>query len=197
MRIAILQYPAGNVRSVELALLRLGVEGELTADPDRLRSADGVIFPGVGEASSAMAHLRAHGLDMVLRTIERPLLGICLGMQLLCTHSAEGDTEGLGIFRTRVQRFPNDEGLKVPQVGWNTITAMQGPLFNGLSDERFVYYVHGYYATLCADTVATTTYGLAYSAALARDNFFGTQFHPERSAHEGAQVLRNFLSLCR
>lgn len=194
MRVAILRYPAGNVRSVEIALQRVAVDPVITADPEILRSADKVIFPGVGEAASAMAHLRATGLDRVLLGLQQPVLGICLGMQLLCAHSEEGDTPGLGVFPTRVRRFPATVG-KVPQIGWNTISQLRGPLFEDIAEDAYVYYVHGYRADVCAEASAITDHGGPYAAALSSGNFHGVQFHPERSADVGARILDNFLAL--
>ncbi len=197
--IAVVDYATGNLRSVADALHRAGAEFTLTADPALLRTADRVILPGVGEASSAMAKLRERGLDAVIPTLSCPVLGICIGMQLMCLTSEEGDARCMGIFPTHVRRFAGDtpEGgrLKVPHVGWNTIEGLQTPLFEGLPEESFVYYVHSYAAELCPATIATTRYGEAFSAALARDNFFGTQFHPEKSGPTGARIIQNFLNL--
>jgi imidazole glycerol-phosphate synthase subunit HisH len=193
MRVVIIRYPAGNVRSVALALQRCGVQSELTDDPERIRTADKVILPGVGEASSAMAFLRSHGLDKVVLDLKQPVLGICLGLQLLCRHSEEGETQGLGIFDSAVRRFTGPG--KVPQVGWNTIDGLRGPLFRDVPNSSHVYFVHGYRADLSSDTIAITNYGEPYSAALSRDNFHAVQFHPERSSAVGARILANFLAL--
>lgn len=197
--IAVVDYATGNLRSVADALHRAGAEFTLTADPALLRTADRVILPGVGEASSAMAKLRERGLDAVIPTLSCPVLGICIGMQLMCLTSEEGDARCMGIFPTHVRRLAGDtpEGgrLKVPHVGWNTIEGLQTPLFEGLPEESFVYYVHSYAAELCPATIATTRYGEAFSAALSRDNFFGTQFHPEKSGATGARIIQNFLNL--
>ena len=193
MDLVIINYGAGNIQSIRFAFQRLGYDLELSADPDRIRRADKVIFPGVGEASSAMAKLRQSGLDKMIPRLEQPVLGICLGMQLMCQRTAEGPTRGLGIFQTEVLRF--EGGLKVPQIGWNSIRDLESPLFRGLDEEAFIYLVHSYYAPLCPDTIATSDYGLSYSAALARDNFFGVQFHPEKSGPTGARILQNFLKL--
>jgi len=193
MRVAIIRYPAGNVRSVELALKRAGVQAEITGDPERIRAADKVVFPGVGEASTAMAHLREHGLDELILSLRQPVLGICLGLQLLCSTSEEGDTKCLGLFDTPVRRFTGS--LKVPQIGWNTIHGLKGPLFKGVPEGSHVYFVHGYRADASSSDIATATYGETYSAALSRDNFFAVQFHPERSSAIGATILRNFLAL--
>lgn len=193
MRVAIIRYPAGNVRSVALALLRAGVQSELTDDPDRIRMADKVILPGVGEASNAMAHLRARGLDHLVLGLDRPVLGICLGLQLLCAHSEEGDTAGLGVFGTTVRRFMGP--MKVPQVGWNSIEELRGPLFKGVPEGAHVYFVHGYRAGPSPQATAVTEYGERYASALSRDNFHAVQFHPERSSVIGARILSNFLAL--
>ena len=189
----IVKYNAGNVRSVLYALERLGVEAVVTDDPMRIGSADRVIFPGVGEASSAMVWLRERGLDKVLVELRQPVLGICLGMQLMCASSEEGDAECLGIFPGRVRRFNPVSGLKVPQTGWNDIYDLRSPLFEGVGEHSFVYFVHGYYVELCEDTVATADYGGPYSAALSRGNFHAVQFHPERSGAVGHRILQNFI----
>ena len=242
--IAIVKYNAGNVQSVQFALRRLGVEALWTDDPDTLRRADKVIFPGVGEASSAMHYLRAQGLDQVLRQLQQPVLGICLGMQLFCRHSEENNTDCLGIFDTTVRKFsyqstvsseqlsvnseqstvsseqlavnsylnlrtpnlqtpnlqtpnrkPGTARLKVPHMGWNALSSMQGPLFEGLDDQSFVYFVHSFYAELCPQTAAIAEYGLPFSAALQWGNFYGVQFHPEKSGATGSRILHNFLNL--
>jgi len=193
MNVAIIRYPAGNVRSVELALKRAGVQVEITGDPERIRAADKVIFPGVGEASTAMAHLREHGLDELILSLRQPVLGICLGLQLLCSTSEEGDTKCLGLFDTPVRRFTGT--LKVPQIGWNTIHGLKGPLFKGIPEGSHVYFVHGYRADASSSDIATANYGDTYSAALSQDNFFAVQFHPERSSAIGTVILRNFLAL--
>jgi imidazole glycerol-phosphate synthase subunit HisH len=196
MQIAIIQYHAGNIQSVLFALERIGVEATVTDDPALIRAADKVIFPGVGEASSAMQYLRARQLDQLIQSLQQPVLGICLGMQLLCTHSEENDTPCMGIFAEKVQRFqPAVGGEKVPQIGWNQIHTLRSPLFDQIPDPSYVYYVHGYYASLGAETIATTDYVLPYSAALQRDNFYGVQFHPEKSADVGEQILKNFIQL--
>ncbi|MCE2772302.1 MAG: imidazole glycerol phosphate synthase subunit HisH [Bacteroidetes bacterium] len=197
MKIAIVQYNAGNTRSVQYALQRFGITPEITADPDRLRAADKVIFPGVGEASSAMKFLREHQLDLVIKELKQPVLGICLGMQLMCRHSEEGNVKGLGIFSNSVKRFPSQEnsGFKVPHMGWNTLSSCQGRLFKGLPEAPFVYYVHSFYAEIGTSTVATTDYILPFSAALYKDNFYALQFHPEKSGVDGELIMRNFLEL--
>jgi glutamine amidotransferase len=193
MKITIIDYGAGNVQSVLFALERLGYEGNVTNDWNTIKSADKVIFPGVGEASSAMKMLQESGLDVLIPTLKQPVLGICLGMQLMCKHSEEGNTNGLGIFDVNVVKFSQD--VKVPQMGWNTIFNLKTPLFEGIKENEFMYLVHSYYASLSENTIATTNYELEYSTALQRDNFFGVQFHPEKSGVFGAQILKNFLNL--
>jgi glutamine amidotransferase len=193
MKIAIIDYGAGNVQSVLFALERLGYEGNVTNDWNTIKSADKVIFPGVGEASSAMKMLQESGLDVLIPSLKQPVLGICLGMQLMCKHSEEGNTNGLGIFNVNVVKFSNEE--KVPQMGWNTIYNLKSPLFTGIKENEFMYLVHSYYASLSENTIATTNYELEYSTALQRDNFFGVQFHPEKSGTFGEQILNNFLNL--
>ena len=193
MDLVIVNYGAGNIQSIRFAFQRLGYSLELSADPERIRRADKVIFPGVGEASSAMAKLTESGLDKVIPELKQPVLGICLGMQLMCNSSEEGPTTGLGIFDASVLRFPGD--LKVPQIGWNSIHELRSPLFEGLQEGAHIYLVHSYYAPLSRDTIAVSEYGFPYSAALARDNFYGVQFHPEKSSAPGARILENFLKL--
>ncbi len=192
---AILKYNAGNVQSVLFALERLGEHAVWTDDPRQLEAADRVIFPGVGEASSAMAYLRARGLDQLIMSLRQPVLGICLGLQLFCRHSEEGDTTCLGIFDTPVRRFSGGDGSKVPHMGWNTIYELKGPLFEGVSTRSYVYFVHSFYAKNCASTHARCDYAETFSAALQRNNFFAVQFHPERSGMVGQQILSNFLRL--
>lgn len=194
MSVAIVKYNAGNIRSVQFALQRLGVEALWTDEPAALRAADKVIFPGVGEASSAMQYLRERGLDAVLRGLRQPVLGICLGLQLFCRHSEEGDTSCLGIFDAEVRRF-RSPGLKVPHIGWNTLSKLRGPLFEGVQDENYVYFVHSFYAETHPAMVAQTDYGVLFSAALQRDNFYAVQFHPEKSGELGQRILKNFLKL--
>ncbi len=191
--IAIVKYNAGNIRSVENALRRLDADFEVTDAPEKLRAADKVIFPGVGEASSAMAYLRERGLDQVIRDLQNPFLGICLGLQLMCMHSEEGDTECLGIFKENILKFPSIG--KVPHMGWNDFTELRGPLFNGIQPSDNMYFVHSYYAEVGEETSATTDYLLPFSAALQRDNFYGVQFHPEKSAEAGQKLIQNFLQL--
>jgi len=191
--IAIIDYNAGNTRSVKNALERLGKEAIITSDPEIITKADKVIFPGVGEAGSAMKYLLDLNLDPVIRSLTQPFLGICLGLQLMCRSSEESDTTGLGIFDTDVRKFP--PARLVPHMGWNTITDVSGPLFKGIPDSHDLYFVHSYYAGLCGHTIATCSYILPFSAALQRDNFFAVQFHPEKSAETGERILKNFLAL--
>jgi glutamine amidotransferase len=193
MKVAIIDYGAGNIQSLQFALNRLGVQGLLTADVDQLQTADKVIFPGVGEASSAMRKLNASGLQHLLPTLTQPVLGICLGMQLMCNSTEEGITQGLGIFDVAVKRF--SAKVKVPQMGWNTISNTKGPLFDGIDDKEYMYLVHSYFAPSCSNTIAETNYDGAYSTALQKDNFYGVQFHPEKSSKAGSQLLQNFLSI--
>jgi glutamine amidotransferase len=194
--LAIIKYNAGNIQSVLYALERIGAEAVVTDDPALIRSARRVIFPGVGEASSAMQYLRERGLDELIRSLTQPVLGICLGMQLMCRYSEENDTDCLGIFDEDVRRFQSPSpSVKVPQMGWNTITQLRTPLFDGVPEGSFCYFVHSYYASLGTHTVAVTDYIQQYSAGLHRDNFFGVQFHPEKSAETGEQIIRNFLTI--
>ena len=194
--IAVVKYNAGNIFSVLCALKRLGYEAVLTDDPDMLRRADKVVFPGVGEARAAMEYLNANGLADVIRGLKQPVLGICIGMQLLCRHSEESDVDCLGIFNTDVVRFqPTNAELKVPHMGWNQIRDMKSPLFDGVKEGSFVYYVHSYHAEVSQYTIAVTDYDGPYSAALHKDNFYATQFHPEKSGSVGEQILKNFLEL--
>ena len=196
MQVAIVKYNAGNVRSVDCALKRLGVEVTLTDNEEVLRKADRVIFPGVGEAGTTMDFLSATGLGDVIRSLKNPVLGICLGMQLMCRHSEEGDVDGLDIFDVDVKRFQSIRHEdKVPHMGWNTLTQVHEPLFKGFSKDEFVYFVHSYYVPLNPYTAATTDYILPFSAALHKDNFFATQFHPEKSGPVGERILKNFLTL--
>ncbi len=193
--IAVIDYNAGNIRSVLYALERLGAEAVLTAEPDRIRAADKVIFPGVGQASSTMAWLRAHGLDVLIRSLTQPVLGICLGMQLLCRHSEEGDTPCLDIIPAQVKRFVPRQGEKVPHMGWNTLQRVQGPLFDAEDEGAWMYFVHSFYVEKGPWTVAETEYILPFSAAVRHENFFATQFHPEKSGKAGMRVLRRFLEM--
>ena len=193
MRIIIIDYGAGNIKSIQFAFKRLGMEAILSNDIEEIRTADKIIFPGVGEASSAMKKLRASGLDKVIPTLTQPMLGICLGMQLMCSSTEENNTVGLGIFNTKVKRFSNE--IKVPQIGWNTITNLDSDLFQNIKEAEFMYLVHSYYAESCDATIATTNYGINYAVALQKDNFYGVQFHPEKSSQAGELVLKNFIEL--
>lgn len=193
MKITIIDYGSGNVQSVLFALERLGYTAIVTNDWDAIQQADKVIFPGVGEAGSAMNRLKESGLDLLIPTLKQPLLGICLGMQLLCKSTEEGNTKGLNVFDVAILRFTN--GVKVPQMGWNTISNLQSPLFKGIKEMEYQYLVHSYYAPLCDRTIAITQYGQNYSSALQKDNFYGVQFHPEKSGKAGEQILMNFLNL--
>ena len=200
MKIAIIKYNAGNVQSVLYALQRLGADAFVTDDPGEISRADKVIFPGVGNAASAMEYLKNTGLDKVIVSLQQPVLGICLGLQLLCNKSEEGDTKCLGIFDVSVKKFQNcrqgeNSSFKIPQMGWNTITNLASPLFNGIRENSFVYYVHSYYAELSAGTIATTDYIIPYSAAIQQANFYGVQFHSEKSAGTGIQIISNFLNI--
>lgn len=193
MKIVIINYGAGNIQSIKFAIKRLGYDAVLTNDIEEIKGADKVIFPGVGEASSAMKKLRDSGLDKIIPTLEQPVLGICLGMQLMCNSSEEGSTEGLGIFDVDVVKFSNK--VKVPQIGWNQISNLKSNLFKKITEKEHIYLVHSFYAPLCDETIAISDYGLNYSAALQIDNFYGTQFHPEKSSLVGEQILKNFLRL--
>lgn len=193
MKIVIINYGAGNIQSIKFAIKRLGLEAVLSDDVHEILGADKIIFPGVGEASSAMHKLRASGLDALIPTLKQPVLGICLGMQLMCNASEEGDTKGLGIFNVDVVKFTNK--VKVPQIGWNQISNLKTTLFNTVKEDSHIYMVHSFYAPVSKETIATATYGVDYSAALQKDNFYGTQFHPEKSSVVGEQILRNFLEM--
>jgi len=195
MNTVIVKYNAGNVQSVLYALERVGFNQDitLTDDPETIRNADKVIFPGVGHAASAMAYLKKNGLDQLLPTLKQPFLGICLGMQLMCSHSEEGDTPCLGIFEEKVLGFQSRD-LKVPQIGWNQITDLKTPLFDKVPEKSYIYLVHGYYAAVGSHTIAQTEYIQPYSSALHKDNFYGVQFHPEKSAAVGEQILYNFMT---
>lgn len=195
MDVVLIKYNAGNIQSVLYALERIGIAAVVTDDHEQIRSADKVVFPGVGEARSAMESLKENNLDELIKDLKQPVLGICVGMQLLCRHSEERDTQGLGIFDADVKRFPDAPAVKVPQVGWNTIYELRSGLFSGLADNSYIYYVHSYYAGLSEQTIARSAYGVEYSAALHRDNFYGVQFHTEKSAAAGEQILRNFIEL--
>jgi len=193
MKLVIINYGAGNIQSIKFALQRLGHEAILSDNTGEIKSADKVIFPGVGEASSAMAKLRASELNKIIPDLKQPVLGICLGMQLMCNSSEEGNTKGLGIFNVDVVKFSNK--VKVPQIGWNQIANLKSDLFRKVDEKEHIYLVHSFYAPLCKETIAESDYELKYSAALQKDNFYGTQFHPEKSSEVGAQILQNFLEL--
>ena len=196
MKVAVIKYNAGNIRSVDYALKRLGVEAVITADEAVLRAADKVIFPGVGEAETTMDFLRASGMDRLIKELRQPVLGICLGMQLMCRHSEEGDVDCLGIFDTDVKRFISQRHeYKVPHMGWNTIARINSGLFKGFTKEEFVYFVHSFYVPVSDCTAAVTDYIHPFSAALHKDNYYATQFHPEKSGSVGERILRNFLEL--
>lgn len=194
-QIVIIKYNAGNIQSVLFALERIGVRAEVTDDIEKIELADKVIFPGVGEASTAMHYLRERGLDAVIKNLKQPVLGICLGMQLMCEYSEENATECLGIFDEQVKKFRvQSSEFKVPQIGWNSIYDLKTNLFRGLAESTFCYFVHSYYASVGEHTIATTNYVQPYSSGLHKDNFYGVQFHPEKSAQVGEQILKNFLA---
>ena len=193
MKLIIIDYGAGNIKSIQFAFKRFGVNAILSSNIDEIKTADKVIFPGVGEASSAMKMLQESGLDKIIPALKQPVLGICLGMQLMCNFSEEGNTKGLGIFDVVIKRFSN--AVKVPQVGWNTISKLKSDLFTGVKEKEFMYLVHSFYAENCKESIATTAYEIEYAAALQNDNFYGVQFHPEKSGIEGAKILANFLKL--
>lgn len=192
MKVVIIKYNAGNIRSVLFALERIGVQAIVTDDPDEIRAADRVIFPGVGEASSAMNYLKEKGLDKLICSLTQPVLGICLGMQLMCSHSEENDTDCLGIFDQKVKLFPQ-QGLKVPQIGWNNITGLRSGLFEGVSEGAYMYFVHSYFVEECDNAIAKTDYVLSYSSAIQKNNFSAVQFHPEKSGEAGQKILENFV----
>jgi glutamine amidotransferase len=193
MKIVIINYGAGNIQSIMFAIERLGFQAVLSNNPDEIKAADKVIFPGVGEASYAMKMLKQSGLDTLIPTLKQPVFGICLGMQLMCNKSEEGNTDGLGIFDVDVIKF--SPKVKVPQMGWNNIYNLKSPLFKGIAENEYMYLVHSFYAPLCKKTIATTDYEVPYSSALESNNFYGTQFHPEKSGDVGEQILSNFLKL--
>lgn len=194
MKLVIINYGAGNIKSLQFAFKRLGVEAILSNDTETIKKADKVIFPGVGEASSAMKKLKETGLHKLIPTLKQPVLGICLGMQLMCNYTEEGQTEGLGIFDVDVLKFDSTI-VKVPQIGWNTITNLKSELFRQVSEHSFMYLVHSYYAPISTETISTSEYQIQYSSALQKDNFYGVQFHPEKSSNDGEQLLKNFLNL--
>lgn len=194
MTVTILKYNSGNVKSVLFALQRLGIDAIVSDDHEVITKSDKIIFPGVGHAGSAMENLKISGLDKLIPTLKQPLLGICAGMQLLCLHSEEGDTDCLGIFPMHVKRFTGKD-LKIPHTGWNTIFDLKSPLFKGVAENDFVYFVHSFYVEKGIETVATTEYGTQFSAAIQKNNFYGVQFHTEKSADVGSSILSNFLNL--
>ncbi|MCL4161924.1 UNVERIFIED_CONTAM: hypothetical protein GTU68_037849, partial [Idotea baltica] len=191
MKIVIIDYGAGNIQSIKFAINRLGFEAILSDDAETIKNADKVIFPGVGEASSAMEKLKSTGLDNLIPNLKQPILGICLGMQLMCNLSEEGSTKGLGVFDVDVVKF--SKKVKVPQIGWNTLSNLKSKLFEGIKEEEYMYLVHSYYAPICNETIATTNYEKDYSSALQKENFYGVQFHPEKSSSAGEMLLKNFL----
>lgn len=193
MKLVIIDYGAGNIKSIQFAFKRLGIDAVLSNNIDEIRNADKVIFPGVGEASSAMKMLRESELDTIIPTLRQSVLGICLGMQLMCNSSEEGNTKGLGIFNVEVKRFSNE--VKVPQMGWNVISDLQSDLFKGIKENEFMYLVHSFYAEQCDEMIAKTDYNIEYASALQKDNFYGVQFHPEKSGLIGSKILENFLKL--
>lgn len=193
MDIVIIDYGAGNIKSIDFAFKRLGIKTKLSNSIEQISKADKVIFPGVGEASSAMKMLCENNLEKLIPQLKQPVLGICLGMQLLCNYTEEGNTTGLGVFNVDIKRF--NSNLKVPQMGWNTIYGLQSKLFDKIGNNEFMYLVHSYYAELCDDTISKTNYGFEYSTALRKNNFYGVQFHPEKSGIFGEQILDNFLKI--
>lgn len=193
MKIVIIDYGAGNIKSIQFAFKRLGIIAELSKDKNKIMSADRVIFPGVGEASSAMKMLKKSQLDTIIPKLKQPVLGICLGMQLMCNHTEEGNTNGLKIFDTKVKRFSNK--VKVPQIGWNTITNLKSNLLKGISEGEYMYSVHSFYAENTNEAISTSIYDIEYASALQKDNFYGVQFHPEKSSAKGEQLLKNFIEL--
>jgi len=193
MKIAIIDYGAGNIQSIKFAIKRLGYDAVLTDDAAEIKAADKVIFPGEGEASSAMKMLKSTGLDTVIPKLTQPVLGICLGMQLMCEYCEEGDTTGLSIFDAKVVKF--DNSVKVPQIGWNQIYDLQSDLFEGVNEKEYVYLVHSFYVKECEETICSTEYGVEYTSAIKKNNFYGVQFHPEKSSKAGEKILENFLKL--
>lgn len=196
MKLAVIKYNAGNVRSLQYALGRLGIDALVTDDIEEILGADKIIFPGVGEASSAMQYLKQKNLDKIILQATQPFLGICLGMQLMCAHSEENNTECLGVFNQQVKLFKSDDpSLKVPQIGWNRISELKSDLFSGVQSDSYCYFVHSYYPEVGCDTIATTDYCNVFSSALHKNNFYGVQFHPEKSADIGQLILQNFLTI--
>lgn len=196
MKVVIVKYNAGNIRSVDDALSRLGVEALITDVPEEISGADRVIFPGVGEASTAMAYLKERNLDVVLKNLKQPFLGVCLGQQLMCAHSEEGNVECLGIFDEKVRRFqPKEKGIKVPHMGWNSIYDLKTDLYKGVEENSYVYFVHSYYVEAGPDTIATCNYVHPFAASLHKENYYSCQFHPEKSAEVGAKIIANFLGI--
>ncbi len=194
MKVAIIKYNAGNIQSVIYALNRLGIEPVVTDNHEEIRNADKVIFPGVGEANSAMRSVESKGLDKLIVSLKQPVFGICVGLQLLCRYSEENDTKCLGVFDLDVKKFPN-QTQKVPQIGWNNINEFTSPLFKGIEEDKYVYFVHSYYAELSENTAAQSEYGVKFSAGLQKDNFYAVQFHPEKSSKTGSQIIQNFLDI--
>jgi len=195
MKVSIIKYNAGNIKSVLFALERIGINATVTDNIDELKTSSKVIFPGVGEASSAMKYLREQQLDKVIVNLKQPVLGICLGMQLMCQYSEEANTDCLGIFDNTVKLFPTNNTAKVPQIGWNTIYDLRTNLYKGVNENEYMYFVHSYYAEVGSNTTAKTTHGLEYSSSLQKDNFYGAQFHPEKSGDAGQIILENFIKL--
>lgn len=197
MNVAIIKYNAGNTKSVEHTLGRLGVQPVITDDAEQIQNADKIIFPGVGHAEATMKYLKEKNLDKVIKNITQPFLGVCLGQQLMCSHSEEGDVDCLGIFPVKVKKFSSsDNHIKIPQTGWNNLYDLKSPLFKDIPDQSFVYFVHSYYSEVNENTIATCDYIQPFSAALQKDNFYATQFHPEKSADVGQKIIQNFIELC-
>jgi len=193
MKLSIINYGAGNIKSIQFAFQRLGYDAVLTNNPEIIKASDKVIFPGVGEASSAIEKLKQTELDLLIPQLTQPVLGICLGMQLMCNHTEEGNTKGLGIFNVNIKRFSNN--VKVPQMGWNTIHNLKSDLFKDIKENEYMYLVHSYYAEQCSETISTSIYDIEYTTALENNNFYGVQFHPEKSSRAGEKLLQNFLKL--
>lgn len=193
MKVVIIKYNAGNIRSVLFALERIGIQATVTDNPDEIRAADRVIFPGVGEASTAMEYLRQKGLDKLICSLTQPFLGICLGMQLMCSYSDENNTECLGIFKEKVIQFPETKNFKIPQIGWNNVTHLKSHLFRGVNENAYMYFVHSFYVENCENAIAITNYISDYSSAIHKNNFYAVQFHPEKSGEAGQKILENFI----